>query len=122
MVASRWTVTGTQTGEFLGIPPTGIQAGWTGITIYRCADGKVVEAWWSKDMAGLLEQLGVMPPTREDYAWGESSGVTGDIGDPETNKVLVQRMIDEVMNQYDLAVVDELFAFISENDIGGSLH
>ena len=110
MVAGRWTATGTQTGELVGIPPTGQQATWTGITIYRFADGKVVEAWWSKDLAGLLEQLGVMPPTRETYTWGEPSQVTGDPGDPETNKVLVQRMIDEVMNQQNLAVVDELFA------------
>ncbi len=109
-VASRWTVTGTQTGELLGIPPTGIQARWTGITIYRYADGKVVEAWWSKDLQGALEQLGVMAPTRQTYTWGEPSQVTGDTGDPETNKVLVQRMIDEVMNQQNLAVVDELFA------------
>ncbi|MHC4519796.1 MAG: ester cyclase, partial [Planctomycetota bacterium] len=109
-VASCWTATGTQTGELVGIPPTGIQARWTGITIYRYADGKVAEAWWSKDMAGFLEQLGVMPPTRQTYTWGEPSQVTGDAGDPETNKVLVQRMIDEVMNQQNLAVVDELFA------------
>jgi steroid delta-isomerase-like uncharacterized protein len=109
-VASCWIATGTQTGELVGIQPTGIQARWTGITIYRIDNGKVVEAWWSKDVAGLLEQLGVMPPTRETYTWGEQSQVTGDTGDPETNKVLVQRMIDEVMNQQDLAVVDELFA------------
>jgi len=110
MVASCWTATGTQTGELIGIPPTGMQAEWTGITIYRCADGKVVEAWWSKDIAGWLEQLGVMPPTRETYTWGEPSGVTGDPGAPDTNKVLVQRMIDEVMNQQKLALVDGLFA------------
>jgi len=109
-VAGRWTVTGTQTGELVGIPPTGIQARWTGITIYRFADGKVVEAWWSKDLQGALEQLGVIPPTREDYTWGAPSEVTGDPGDPETNKAIVQRMIDEVMNQQNLAVVDELFA------------
>jgi len=109
-VASCWTATGTQTGELVGIPPTGIQARWTGITIYRIEDGKVVEAWWSKDVAGLLEQLGVMPPTRETYTWGEQSQVTGDTADPETNKILVQHMIDEVMNQQNLAVVDELFA------------
>jgi steroid delta-isomerase-like uncharacterized protein len=52
----------------------------------------------------------VMPPTRQTYTWGEPSQVTGDTGDPETNKILVQRMIDEVMNQQNLAVVDELFA------------
>ncbi|MHC4707342.1 MAG: ester cyclase, partial [Planctomycetota bacterium] len=69
-VTSRWTVTGTQTGELLGIQPTGIQARWTGITIYRYADGKIVEAWWSKDLQGALEQLGVIPPMREDYTWG----------------------------------------------------
>jgi len=109
-VASCWTATGTQTGELVGIPPTGIQARWTGITIYHIDGGKVVEAWWSKDVAGLLEQLGVMPPTRVSYTWGGSSGVTGDPGDPETNKAIVQRMIDEVMNQQNLAVVDELFA------------
>ena len=110
MVASCWTATGTQTGELVGIPPTGIQARWTGITIYRIDDGTVVEAWWSKDLQGMLEQLGVIAPTRQAYTWGEPSQVTGDIGDPETNKALVQRMIDEVMNQQNLAVVDELFA------------
>jgi steroid delta-isomerase-like uncharacterized protein len=109
-VASCWTATGTQTGELIGIPPTGIQARWTGVTIYRFADGKVVEAWWSKDLQGFLEQLGVIPPMREDYTWGAPSEVIGDPGNPETNKAIVQRMIDEVMNQQNLAVVDELFA------------
>jgi len=109
-VAGRWTATATQTGELVGIPPTGKQATWTGISIYRFADGKVVEAWWSKDVAGLMEQLGVMPATREDYTWGVPSEVTGDPGDPETNKTIFQGMFDEVMNKGNLAVVDELFA------------
>jgi steroid delta-isomerase-like uncharacterized protein len=61
-------------------------------------------------MLAAMEQLGVMPPTREDYTWGVPSEVTGDPGDPETNKAIVQRMIDEVMNQQNLGVVDELFA------------
>jgi len=109
-VASRWTVTGTQTAELAGIPPTDRQATWTGITIYRFADGKVVEAWWSKDTQGMLEQLGVMPPSRPTYTWGEPSPITGDPGDPATNKASVQRMIEEVMNQQNMGVVDELFA------------
>jgi steroid delta-isomerase-like uncharacterized protein len=61
-VASRWTARGTHQGEFFGIPPTGKQATWTGITIYRFAGGKIVEAWWIKDVMGLLQQLGVIPP------------------------------------------------------------
>lgn len=61
-VASRWTARGTHQGEFFGIPPTGKQATWTGMTIYRFAGGKIVEAWWIKDVMGLLQQLGVIPP------------------------------------------------------------
>jgi len=57
-----------------------------------------------------MQQFGVMPPDREDFTWGVPSAVTGDPGDPETNKAILQRMIDEVMNQQNLAVVDELFA------------
>ena len=109
-VAARWTVTGIHQGELMGIPPTGKQMTQTGITIHRLAGGKIVESWWSSDMLAAMEQLGVMPPTREDYTWGVPLEVTGDPGDPETNKAIVQRMIDEVMNQQNLAVVDELFA------------
>jgi steroid delta-isomerase-like uncharacterized protein len=61
-VASRWTARGTHQGELMGIPPTGRQATWTTMTIYRFAGSKIVEAWWSKDMLGLLVQLGVIPP------------------------------------------------------------
>jgi steroid delta-isomerase-like uncharacterized protein len=109
-VAARWTVTGIHQGEIMGIPPTGKQMTQTGITIHRFAGGKFVESWWNSDMLAAMEQLGVMPPTREDYTWGVPSEVTGDPGDPETNKAIVQRMIDEVMNQQNLGVVDELFA------------
>ncbi|MFC1633346.1 alpha/beta fold hydrolase [Planctomycetota bacterium] len=109
-VAARWTATGTHQGEFMGIPPTGKHMTWTGMNIFRLAGGKIVEAWWSYDALALMQQLGVMPPTRGDYTWGAFSGVTGHPGDPETNKALVQRMIDEVMNQQNLGVIDELFA------------
>jgi steroid delta-isomerase-like uncharacterized protein len=44
-VASRWTASGTHQGELVGIPPTGKQVMWTGMTIYRFAEGKIVEAW-----------------------------------------------------------------------------
>jgi predicted ester cyclase len=60
-VASRWTASGTHEDELVGIPPTGKEATWTGMTIYRFAEGRIVEAWWSRDMLGLLIQLGVVP-------------------------------------------------------------
>jgi len=64
-VVNRWTATGTHKGELFGIPPTGKKATWKGISIYRFADGKITEAWWSKDMFSLLQQLGVIPPSEQ---------------------------------------------------------
>lgn len=60
-VVVRWTGQGTHTGELLGIPPTGKQATLTGITIYRLADGKIVEERGEEDALGFLQQLGVIP-------------------------------------------------------------
>jgi hypothetical protein len=33
----------------------------TAISIYRIADGRIVEAWYAEDTLGLLEQLGALP-------------------------------------------------------------
>jgi steroid delta-isomerase-like uncharacterized protein len=59
-VVIRWTATGTQTGEFQGIAPTGKQVTWTGVNIYRFECGKIVEVWSELDGIGRLQQLGVM--------------------------------------------------------------
>ncbi len=42
-VAYRWTLRGTQQGEWQGNPPTGKTTTTTGITILRFADGKIVD-------------------------------------------------------------------------------
>jgi steroid delta-isomerase-like uncharacterized protein len=60
-VAYRWVLTGTQTGPLRGIPPTGKRAVMSGMTIMRIADGKIVAGWHNYDMAGLLQQLGLIP-------------------------------------------------------------
>ena len=60
-VVVRWTAEGTNTGEFQGMPPTGKYAKSSGITIFRIADGRIVEEWSESDMLGLLQQLGVIP-------------------------------------------------------------
>lgn len=60
-LAARWTATGTHTGTFAGVPPTGKQVAMIGVEFLRFADGKIVEAWVNFDMAGLLQQLGVIP-------------------------------------------------------------
>lgn len=60
-VASRLSISGTQQGAFMGIPPTGKHMTSTGIDIIRIADGKFVEHWLEADNLGLLQQLGVIP-------------------------------------------------------------
>ena len=44
-VVQRWSMTGTQEGEFMGAPPTGKKTTFGGISIVRIANGKVVEIW-----------------------------------------------------------------------------
>ena len=60
-VVSRWTGTGTHTGELMGIPATGKRIKMTGITIARVAAGKIAELWIESDQMGLMQQLGVVP-------------------------------------------------------------
>ena len=60
-VMVRWTAEGTQRGELLGIPPAGKRLRFSGISIYRLAEGKVAEVWEQFDRLGLMQQHGVIP-------------------------------------------------------------
>ena len=60
-VVVRWTNSGTNTGDFLGIPATGRQYSIQGIDIYRLEDGKLAEHWDVVDVFGHMVQLGVIP-------------------------------------------------------------
>ena len=60
-VTIRFTMTGTQVGDFMGVPPTGRKIALTGITILRFEGNTVVERWSSADLLGLLVQLGAVP-------------------------------------------------------------
>ena len=59
-VVVRFTNRGTQTGPFMGTPPTGRHAEWLGIGIYTVTSGKISQAWFGEDVLGLLMQLGVI--------------------------------------------------------------
>jgi steroid delta-isomerase-like uncharacterized protein len=58
-VAARWTVHGTHTGDFQGLPPTGRSVAVDGTTIHHVRDGRLVETWLTMDTAQMLQQLGV---------------------------------------------------------------
>ena len=63
-VVARITGYGTHDGDFLGIPRTGKEIRMSGIVIWRIRRGKIVEHWAQNDTLGLLQQLGVSPPSR----------------------------------------------------------
>lgn len=52
----------TQTGNFMGIPPTGKKVHVEYMDIWRAKDGKITENWVIMDIMGLMVQLGVVPP------------------------------------------------------------
>jgi predicted ester cyclase len=58
-VCARTTWTGTNTGSFMGNPPTGRSATWEAIDIVRVRDGLCAEHWGQMDIMGLLTQLGL---------------------------------------------------------------
>ena len=60
-VATRWNLVGTHEGPFQGTPPSGRRVEMRGITIFRLADGRLVEGWTNEDVLGLLQQIGAVP-------------------------------------------------------------
>ena len=60
-VATRWKLFGTHEGTFQGAPPSGRRVEMTGITIFRVADGKLIEGWTNEDVHGMLQQIGAVP-------------------------------------------------------------
>lgn len=59
-VATHWRFTGTQTGTYLGLAPTGKTVTWTGTQIDRFEDGKIAESWVNWDMYTMFKQLGLL--------------------------------------------------------------
>lgn len=64
-VLHRWCWTCTHTGPFNGMPATGKRVTFTGMTLVRIKDGKMVEHWSNVDVVSLLMQLGVIPAPRQ---------------------------------------------------------
>jgi steroid delta-isomerase-like uncharacterized protein len=56
----RFTFTGTHTGVYRGLAPTGKKITAEVVDIFRMVDGKVVEEWEVADGVNMLKQLGVI--------------------------------------------------------------
>ena len=57
-VAILWTITGTHTGEFSGLPPTGKTTSNTGSAFFTFDEGKIADLVVHYDADSLHEQLG----------------------------------------------------------------
>ena len=57
-VVTRWSWTGTNTGEMWGRAPTGKKVEMVGTTTFRFEKDKIKEGWWHWDVFGMLSQLG----------------------------------------------------------------
>jgi predicted ester cyclase len=54
-------LTGTHSGEFLGVAPTGKTVTWSHTDFVRFAGGKIIERWVSADTLTLFQQTGLLP-------------------------------------------------------------
>jgi len=60
-VAVRVSSSATQSGPFMGLPPSGKSYDIEEIHIFRIEDGKVAEHWHQGDWLGMMRQLGALP-------------------------------------------------------------
>jgi len=59
-IAARCRVTGSHLGRSLGVAPTNGPVEFTGMTIVRVRDGKIVEAWNEFNFMDMYQQLGAL--------------------------------------------------------------
>lgn len=64
LVGVRGTMRCTHQGPFLGVPATGHELSWKGLSIFRIANGKIVERWFNSDSVNIVRQLGLAPSSR----------------------------------------------------------
>lgn len=58
LVAARWVASGTHTGTWGDVTPSGKAVTFHGVNFFRLRDGKVVEIWNHRDDLGLMQQTG----------------------------------------------------------------
>lgn len=61
----RWRMSGTHTGNFLALAPTGRKVVVDGISEMRFHQGRLAEQWTLYDCLGLMSQLGVLSSFEE---------------------------------------------------------
>ena len=57
--------TGTNTGEFLGLPPTGKTISMFRMALFKVENGKVADMWGMDDWLSQFQQLGILGPNED---------------------------------------------------------
>jgi predicted ester cyclase len=60
-VVYRSTLQGTNTGEFLGAPPTNKPVKVNDFTMLKISDGQIVEMWYECNLLEVMQQMGLIP-------------------------------------------------------------
>jgi len=91
--------TGTHTGEYRGLAPTGKKTTFTAVHIWRIVDGKIVEKESVYDSLDFLKELGAI----------EYKGFPDEDKSLEKNKAIVREVIESINNR-DLTELDKFMA------------
>ena len=59
-VVARWRSRATHRGDYMGIPASGKEVEFTGISFYRIEGGQIAESWSIEDQFGLMRQIGAV--------------------------------------------------------------
>jgi predicted ester cyclase len=94
MVGMLFRIKATHQADFNGIPPTGKKIDVYEAGVFRLANGKITEAWFMADEAGLLRQLGAKLPARKDGKL-VAPPVTGEGDEPDA---VVKRLEGSPLN------------------------
>jgi len=97
-VGLLFRVTGTHTGNFFGIAPTGRKIDVYEIALLRIAGGQMVEGWFMMDETALLRQLGARLPRRRD---GQFVPPPLPVGGEETDAMLKRLSSQPAVSQQD---------------------
>jgi steroid delta-isomerase-like uncharacterized protein len=61
MIAFQWEMNGTNTGPYMGRPPSGNPIRIAGMNLERLENGQIVEHWSYPDKLAVLQQIGAIP-------------------------------------------------------------
>jgi len=122
-VVTFFTVSGTNTGVFVGQPPTNKHMGGPGISVDTFnRRGRIIESWQTCDRTLNFTQLGALPPgllpathvAAEDHRPPTEVGLADDSSSIEENKGVVMRLYDALGN----GKIEAIYDLLADNFVG----